>query len=114
TIQAEMIKRELGMFVGLAALVMAVLLFLLFKSVRAVLVSLLVVIVGVIWSLGSISLLDYKLSVLMGLIPPLIIVIGIPNCVFILNRYHQEYKNHGNQIKSLSRVIQRIGSATFI
>ena len=114
TVQTAMIKRELAMFVGLAALVMAVLLFLFFKSVRVVLVSLLVVIVGVIWSLGTISLLGYKLSVLMGLIPPLIIVIGIPNCVFIINRYHQEYKNHGNQVKSLARVIQRIGNATFV
>lgn len=114
TVQTAMIKKELAMFVGLAALVMAILLFVFFKSMRVVLVSLLVVIVGVIWSLGSISLLGYKLSVLMGLIPPLIIVIGIPNCVFIFNRYHQEFKNHGNQVKSLARVIQRIGSATFI
>lgn len=114
SVQTAMIKKELAMFVGLAALVMAILLFMLFKSIRVVLVSLLVVIVSVIWSLGSISLLDYKLSVLMGLIPPLIIVIGIPNCVFIFNRYHQEFKNHGNQVKALARVIQRIGSATFI
>ena len=114
TVQTAMIKKELAMFVGLAALVMAILLFVFFKSMRVVLISLLVVIVGVVWSLGSISLLGYKLSVLMGLIPPLIIVIGIPNCVFIFNRYHQEFKNHGNQVKSLARVIQRIGSATFI
>src|SRR5690606_33109793 len=114
TVQTAMIKKELAMFVGLAALVLSILLFVLFKSIRVVLVSLLVVIVGVILSLGSIALLDYKLSVLMGLIPPLIIVIGIPNCVFIFNRYHQEFKNHGNQVKSLARVIQRIGSATFI
>lgn len=114
TVQTAMIKKELGLFVALAALVMAVLLFLFFKSVRVVLVSLLVVIVGVIWSLGSISLLGYKLSVLMGLIPPLIIVIGIPNCVFIINRYHQEYVHHGNQVKSLARVIQRIGNAAFV
>lgn len=114
TIQTAMIKRELGMFVGLAALVMAIMLYLFFKSVRVVLVSLLVVIVGVIWSMGSISLLAFKLSVLMGLIPPLIIVIGIPNCVFLLNKYHQEYKNHGNQVKSLARVIQKVGNATFM
>src|SRR5690606_22662446 len=67
SVQTAMIKKELAMFVGLAALVMAILLFMLFKSIRVVLVSLLVVIVGVIWSLGSIALLDYKLSVLMGL-----------------------------------------------
>jgi predicted RND superfamily exporter protein len=114
TMQTAKIKQELGMFVGLAAAITALLMFLFFKSFRVMLISLLVVIVGVIWSLGTISLLGFKLSALMGLIPPLIIVIGVPNCVFLLNKYHSEYKKHGNQIKALNRVIHKVGNATFM
>jgi len=114
TMQTAKIKQELGMFVGLAAAITALLMFLFFKSFRVMIISLLVVIIGVIWSLGTISLLGFKLSALMGLIPPLIIVIGVPNCVFLLNKYHSEYKNHGNQIKALSRVIHKVGNATFM
>ncbi len=114
TVQTAKIKQELGMFVGLAALVTAILMFLFFKSFRVVAISLLVVIVGVIWSVGTIGLFGYKLSLLMGLIPPLIIVIGVPNCVFLLNKYHTEFRKHGNQIKALNRVIHRVGNATFM
>ena len=114
TVQTNKIKQELGLFVGLAVLVTALLLFLFFKSFRVTLISLLVVVIGVIWSVGIIGLFNYKLSVLMGLIPPLIIVIGVPNCVFLLNKYHSEYRRHGNQIKALNRVIHKVGNATFM
>jgi len=108
------IKSELSKFIFLAALVTALILYLFFRSVRVVFFCLLVVGVGVIWSIGSIALLDFKLTSLSGLIPPLIIVIGVPNCVFLLNKYHSEYKNHGNRIKALVRVISKIGNATFL
>ncbi len=114
TMQTAKIKQELGMFVGLAAAITALLMFLFFKSFRVMAISLLVVIIGVIWSLGTISLLGFKISALMGLIPPLIIVIGVPNCVFLLNKYHSEFRNHGNQIKALNRVIHKVGNATFM
>lgn len=114
TKQTAKIKQELGMFVGLAALVTALLMLLFFKSFRVMFISLLVVIIGVIWSIGTIGLFGFKLSALMGLIPPLIIVIGVPNCVFLLNKYHKEYRHHGNQIKALSRVIHKVGNATFM
>ncbi len=114
TVQTAKIKQELGMFIGLAGAVTALLMLLFFKSFRVMIVSLLVVIIGVIWSIGTIGILGYQLSALMGLIPPLIIVIGVPNCVFLVNKYHSEFRLHGNQIKSLSRVIHRIGNATFM
>lgn len=108
------VKDELSLFVVLAVLVTGFILFLFFKSFRVVFFSLLVVIVGVVWSTGIIAVFGYKLTVLMGLIPPLMIVIGIPNCVFLLNKYHSEFKIHGNKIKSLSRVIQKVGNATLM
>lgn len=114
TVQTAKIKSELGLFVGLAALVTALLMYMFFRSFRVMFISLIVVIIGVIWSLGWISLFDFKLSVLMGLIPPLIIVIGVPNAVFLLNKYHNEYTLHGNQIKALSRVIHKVGNAAFM
>lgn len=114
TVQATKIKQELAMFVGLAALVTAILLFIFFKSFRVMFICLTVVVIGVIWSLGTIGLFGFKLSALMGLIPPLIIVIGVPNCVFLLNKYHSEYRKHGNQIKALNRVIHKVGNATFM
>lgn len=108
------LKGELGLFIALSIIVTSILLLIFFRSLKIVLVANTVVFFGVIWSLGSIGALDYQLSILMVLIPPLIIVISIPNCIFLINKFHQEIKTHGNKAKALSRVIQKIGNATFL
>jgi predicted RND superfamily exporter protein len=66
------------------------------------------------WAFGVIGLFNYEITVLTALIPPLIIVIGIPNCIFLINKYQQEIKKHGNQAKSLQRVITKVGNATLM
>jgi len=107
-------KKEVNMFIFLAMGVTALIMLLFFRSFSAMFYSMLVVGVGVIWALGTIHLLGFKITLLTALIPPLIIVIGIPNCIFLLNKYHNEYKSHGNKVKALSRVIQKVGNATFM
>lgn len=110
----EKVRGELKLFVGMAMLVTSLLLWLFFRSIKVVVVSLTVVVFGVVFSFGIIGAFGYKMSVLMGLIPPLIIVIGIPNCIYLINKYQQEFRSHGNKAKALSRVIQKIGNATFM
>ena len=105
---------EMFIFIGLAIGVTSLLIFLFFRSLKVVLFCNIVVFVAVIWSLGLIGLFGFKLSILMALIPPLMIVIGIPNCIFLLTKFHREVKDHGNKTKALSRVIQKVGNATFL
>jgi predicted RND superfamily exporter protein len=108
------VKDEILIFLALSVFITSLILYLFFRSFKAMIYSMLVVIIGVVWSVGIQSLFGYKVTILTGLIPPLIIVIGIPNCIFLLNKYHSEFKNHGNQAKALSRVIQKIGNAIFL
>ncbi len=108
------VASEIKIFLLLSILITAIILYLFFRSFKATLFSLLVVCIGVIWSLGILVIFGYEITILTGLIPPLIIVIGIPNCVFLLNNFHTEFKDHGNKIKSLSRVIQKTGNAIFL
>jgi len=108
------VAKEIKIFLFLSILITAFILYLFFRSFKATLYSLLVVCIGVIWSLGILVLFGYEITILTGLIPPLIIVIGIPNCIFLLNKYHAEFRIHGNQIKALSRVIQKTGNAIFL
>lgn len=111
---AEMIKKELNMFIWLALGITAIIIFLFFRSFKVTIFSMLVVGVAVIWALGWQGIMGFKVTILTGMIPPLIIVIGIPNSVFLLNKFHHEFRNHGNKIKSLQRVIRKIGNATFL
>jgi len=114
TMNAQNIIDEIGLFVGLALLVTSLIFWLFFRSYRATFITMLVVSIGVIWSVGFIGWFEYEISVLMALIPPLIIVIGVPNAIFLINKYQREVKDHGNQAKSLQRVISKVGNATLM
>ena len=114
TLNAQNIVDEIGMFVFAAMGVTSLIFFLFFRSIRATFISVIIVLMGVSWALGTLGLLGYEITVLTALIPPLIIVIGIPNCIFLINKYQQEVAKHGNQVKSLQQVIVKIGNATLM
>lgn len=114
TLNSLNITKEMGIFVIGALLITAVIFFFFFRSFRATFITLLVVTIGVIWAFGFIGWFRYEITILSALIPPLIIVIGVPNAVFLINKYQQEVKKHGNQAKSLQRVISKIGNATLM
>ena len=114
TLNAQLIVDEIVWFVLAALLVTSLIFFFFFRSFRATLISLVVVCIGVMWTLGILGALNYEITVLTALIPPLIIVIGIPNCIFLINKYQHEVQLHGNKVKSLQRVITKIGNATLM
>ena len=114
TINSQNIIDEMSLFVLGALGITAIIFFFFFRSFRATFITLLVAGIGVIWAFGFIGLFRYEITVLSALIPPLIIVIGVPNAVFLINKYQQEIKKHGNQAKSLQRVISKIGNATLM
>lgn len=108
------IVNEMYIFLALSIIASSLLLYIFFRSLRVVIQCNIVVFVSVIWALGSIALFNFQLSIMMALIPPLLIVIGVPNCVFLVTRYHQEYVTHHNKIRALYTMIRRIGSVTFL
>ena len=108
------IRKELYLFSGLALFICIIVLFFFFRSFKAVFFPVLIVLTGVVWAMGMLSLFGYKITLLSGMIPPLLIVIGIPNSIYMLNKFHHEFVQHGNKIKALQRVIIKIGNATFL
>lgn len=108
------VSHEMTLFLILAVCVTAIILWLFFRSVVTVFYSLVVVVVGVVWSIGIMELFGYKITVLSGLIAPLIMVIGLPNCIFLINKYQSEFLAHGNKIKALQRSIETIGITLFL
>ncbi len=114
TINAENMKGEIGLFIGAALLITSLIFFFFFRSYRATFISICILIFGVMWSFGTLGLFHYKITILTAIIPPLIIVIGITNCIFLINKYQQEIKLHQNQAKALQRVISKIGVSTLM
>ncbi len=114
TENSQNIIDEMGIFVIGALFITALIFFFFFRSFRATFITLLVVAIGVVWSVGFIGLFRFEITVLSALIPPLIIVIGVPNAVFLINKYQQEVKKHGNKARSLQRVISKVGNASLM
>ena len=114
TINSENMKGEIGLFIGASLLVTAFIFFFFFRSYRATVLSVLILIFGVIWSFGTLALFGYNITILTAIIPPLIIIIGITNCIFLVNKYQQEFKEHRNQKQALETVIIKVGTSTLM
>lgn len=114
TITSQKIQHELILFVFLSLVIAALILFTFFRSARNVFFIIIIVLITVVFMFGMLQLFGYKITILTGILPPLLIVIGVENSIFLLNKYYNEYFNHRNKIKALSRVIRRIGSANLL
>ncbi len=109
---ADRIAREMKWFIIGSLILSALILLMMFRSIKTTLLSLLVVIIGVIWSIGITECLGYQITLLTALIPPLVVVIGIPNCIYFLNKYHTTYKKTGNKEQALIDMVSKMGVVT--
>ncbi|MFM8349406.1 MAG: efflux RND transporter permease subunit [Bacteroidota bacterium] len=111
---AEQVRKELSFFLYLSALVTGIIMLLFFRSIRAVLFSLFMIGIVVVWTLGSLALFGFRITMLSGLIPPVIVTIGITNAIYLLNKYHVEFSRHANKMEAIRVVVQKMGLATFL
>jgi predicted RND superfamily exporter protein len=106
------IANELNWFLIGSLVLSALILFIFFRSFSTTILSLSVVLIGVIYSLATIHLFGFKITLLTALIPPLIVVIGIPNCIYFLNKFHTSYIKYGNKEKAIVEMISKMGIVT--
>jgi predicted RND superfamily exporter protein len=114
TVISKLVSHEFVLFLGLSLGITALILLIFFRSFYPVIFPVIVVIFGVIWSLGVLVLNGYNITLLTGIIPPLIVIIGIPNSIFLLNKYYHEFALTGDKMQSLHTVIEKVGITTFI
>jgi len=111
---AEQVRKELSLFLYLSALVTGTIMLIFFRSVRSVIFSMIMIGVVVVWTLGTITLLGFKITLLSGLIPPVIVTIGITNAIYLLNKYHVEFARRKDKMEAIRVVVQKMGLATFL
>jgi uncharacterized protein len=112
TRMAVKVARETTWFLLGSVLILSFILFLFFRSISTVLMSLAVVVIGVVFSLGTMDLFGYKITLLNALTPTLVVVIGIPNCIYFMNKYHTAYRDTGDKHEALILMIGRMGIVT--
>jgi len=105
---------ELGWFSGFAILFTAIALFLFYRSFYSVIFPLVLLVLSSLSALAIISLLGYELSVLMGMLPPVIIILGVPPNIYMLSDYHEEYRRTGNKIRAIRLMVRKLGMVTLM
>jgi len=114
SVMAFQVRKELSFFLYLSAIVTGIIMLAFFRSFRAVIFSMIMIGVVVVWTIGTIALFGYKISLLSGLIPPVIVTIGITNAIYLLNKYHLEYVSRKNKMEAIQAVVKKMGLATFL
>jgi predicted RND superfamily exporter protein len=114
TIYSSKVAKEIVIFTYLSIFITALFIFLFFRFFSAVIFSLIVVVISVIFTSASIHLFGYKVTILTGILPPLMVIIGIQNCIYLLNVYHQEFRTHGNKMLAIIRLISKNGLPLFL
>lgn len=112
TVVADRIQNEMKYFLFGSLILSTLILLLFFRSFSTTLLSLLVVILGVIWSVGILYLCGYQITLLTALIPCLVVIIGIPNCIYFINKYHSSWLQSGNKEKALIDMVSKMGVVT--
>lgn len=114
TVIANSVRREMSLFLYASAAITGLIMFLFFRSFRAVLFSMIIIAIVVVWTLGTLALFGFKITLLSGLIPPVIVTIGITNAIYLLNKYHLEYSVTRNKFEAITSVVKKMGLATFL
>jgi uncharacterized protein len=112
TVVADRIQKEMKYFLLGSLLISILILILFFRSLSTTLLSLMVVLVGVVWTIALIYLCGYEITLLTALLPSLVVVIGIPNCIYFINRYHSTYLKTNNKHQSLIDMVSKMGVVT--
>ncbi|MFN8242585.1 MAG: MMPL family transporter [Ferruginibacter sp.] len=112
TVVADRIQKEMRIFLIASFLISALILLLFFRSVGTMLLSLGVVLIGVIWSLGTMHLAGYNITLLNALTPSLVVVIGVPNCIYFINKYHSSWLQSGDKQGALVDMVSKMGVVT--
>lgn len=114
TVVTNQVKREMQIFLIASVVITGLIMFIFFRSSRAVIFSMIIIGIVVVWTVGTLALFGYKITLLTGLIPPVIVTIGITNAIYLLNKYHLEFAKTQNKLQAISTVVNKMGLATFL
>ncbi len=86
----DYIRKDLFNLVPLALLVVTCILFLNFRTFRGVVLPVVTLVLALIWVLGLMGHLGYKITQLSTSLPPLILCVGSAYAIHILNQYYED------------------------
>ena len=107
-------KKELIIFVSTSILLIILFLYVSFKSWWGVLVPMVVVLLSVLWSLGTMGMSSNPINLMTVLMPTIMFVVGMSDVVHIISKYLEELRTGHDKITAIKTTFKEVGLATFL
>lgn len=103
----KIITRDIAFIAPLAFILISMVLFLGFRRIKEVILPMISVLIAIIWTMGSISLLRYEITLLTNVIPAVLLAVGSAYAIHVINAVRTEWaKNpNGALLRAISYVI---------
>lgn len=110
----ELITNDLVLLSPLVVFVIFLVLFASFRSVRGVVVPILTVAIGTVWTLGIMSIAGIPLSIMTTVVPTILIAVGSAYGIHIVNRFNFDTREQPDKDRAISSTIRHTGIAVLM
>lgn len=111
---AQLLPRELWLFTAGSLLLTVLALWIYFRSWYAMGFPVFLLGLASVWTVGIIGIYGFKLTLLTALLPPVIIILGIPPSIYMLSEYHRLYVAKGSKVAAITEMLRQLGLVTFM
>jgi predicted RND superfamily exporter protein len=110
----ENLQRDMAVFVNLGLVVIAIILFLLFKRLSAVLLALLIVVLSLISTLGVMALNGVAITIPTQILPSFLLAVGVADSVHLLSLFFKRLGLDGNRQAAITYALSHSGRAVVL
>ncbi len=105
---------DYGRFFVPVTIVLFGILFLLFRTLRGVLLPFSAVLIADFWALGIMGALGLTINIVTYIVPTLVLIIGVADSIHILVKFHEELIRGRDKREAIRITVQKIGSAIML
>lgn len=110
----QVMVKETLFFLSASVALLAVFLWIGFRSARGVWMPIAVVGLAILWQVGFMTVLGEPLGILTMLLPTILFVVGMSDVVHILECYLEEIRHGAPRARAIARTYHEVGLPTFL
>jgi predicted RND superfamily exporter protein len=100
---------DLKKLIPLVFVVVILVLFFSFKTIRGVFLPLIVVVISTIWTLGLMGYTNTPLSLISNVVPVILLAIGTAYGIHLLSKYYEDVLSEEHKISEIKKAVSEVG-----
>lgn len=104
---------ELVFFIMCSMVLIVLFLYFTYRSFLGIIIPLFVIMLAVIWSLGTMAVFNKPIDIMTVLLPTIMFVVGMSDVIHLISKYIEELRTGKTKEEAIKTTIKEIGLATF-